>query len=446
MLIAAGAALAVFVGIGGGMYPAFYLSRFLPARILKANQSSETSGSSRLRTALVVIQFSISTALVVCTAIVYGQSLYAQNMDVGYQTDNMLVVHRLNRSSAMPYQGTLENEVRRLPGVLSVSRSDQAPPDTNDNNTVVNLPGQTSAIPILIGFRSVDEHFFPTYRIPIVAGRNFSEDRPTDFMPEDVSSLEPEQRVGFVIVNESAIRRIGLGTPDEAIGKVFEIDFGPGSEAPRVALTIVGVVPDVHFQSLKRTIRPEMYVLNEDSFGTLTVRFDNIGPTQIAEAVRNVWSSLVPDVPYLHAFVDEGLAQQYVNEERQATLFAVFAALAVLVACLGLFGLASFTVERRTREIGIRKVMGAGVRNILALLLWQFSRPVIIANVIAWPVALYLMSDWLKAFVYRIDIWTVGPLVCIAATIGALIIAWATVSGHAWKVAQTSPAHTMRYE
>ena len=208
-------------------------------------------------------------------------------------------------------------------------------------------------------------------------------------------------------------------------------------------LTIVGIVEDLHFQTLKSSVRPEMYMIDGEN-RTLMVRYTG-NPIAAAKAVETIWESMISKVPYNHSFVDEQLAEQYREDATQAHLSLVFSLLAIFVACLGLYGLASFTAKRRTKEIGIRKVMGAKNWDIVKILLWQFSKPVIIANFIAWPTAFYFMNSWLQSFMYRIDnVYIYG--MCIAASIIALVIAWGTVASNAVRVARTNPIKALRYE
>ncbi|WP_308911653.1 ABC transporter permease [Pseudokordiimonas caeni] len=441
MTLAILAGLVATVGVVGGVYPAIILSGFRPAWVLKANKSAETSGSAALRSGLVIFQFAVSIALIVGTSGVYGQLKYATTMDPGYTKDNMFVLHRINRKGAEERRDALKAEIQRLPGVVSATFSGDTPGSSDENNTSVEIPGQENTGTILIGVQDVDHDFFKTYQIPIIAGRDYDRQYAGDSEPSVEGLKEGDVVNSNIIVNESVLNRLGFGTPEEALGKVFMIGRGNGVKN---ALTIVGVVPDVHFQSLKTVKRPEMYALDADNYGNLTVRFTG-DPKALVSGVENIWRSLVTGVPISYEFVDEALAEEFDQEEATATMLALFAGLAVFVACLGLYGLAAFTAERRTKEIGIRKVMGATVTDIVRLLLWQFSKPVIIANLIAWPVAVWGMLSWLENFPYRMEAWVLGPL-CLIAGLIALGIAWATVGGNAAQVARANPIKALRYE
>lgn len=439
--------LALFVGLVGGLYPAFILSNFRPASVLKANQSSETSAGSLLRTTLVVIQFAVSIGLFVSTGVIYGQTLYAKTMDVGFNRDNVLIINRVSREGTTEHQASIINELRARNDVFSsVTSVSSAPGSTQENNNIARTEDTPNGEGQLIGQRTVNFEFFKTYQIPIIAGRTYDPDR-SDFSPDTETLRANPGLTGTIIVNEAALGLLSLGTPQEAVGKMIFVMAGNGPNDPlQLGLEIIGVVPSVNFDSIKQDIRPEMYQINENlnRMNVILARFkgDPAEATAIAEAM---WKDRITDIPFSSSFVDVAMATQYQAEEREAQMLAGFSALAILVACLGLYGLASFTAERRTKEIGIRKVMGARIFDIVKLLIWQFSKPVMIANLIAWPTAYYFMSGWLESFVYRLDnIYIFG--LCILAGIVALLIAWGTVAGNAIRVAKTNPIKALRYE
>ncbi|WP_286829753.1 MULTISPECIES: ABC transporter permease [Kordiimonas] len=432
--------LVVAVGVLGGVYPALILSGFLPSRVLKANKSAETSGSAALRNVLVILQFTISIALIVATSVVYGQKFYATNMDPGFNKDNLMVINNVGRAGAVDKQQAFKEEVLRLPGVVGASYSSDAPASGNESNRSVEIPG-SEAGSILIGTQSIDYEFLDTYQIPLVAGRNYSRDFATDILPKGQNNVDGEIQNGAIIVNEGALRRFGFGTPEQSVGKVIQIGI---SDENLAQLEIIGVIPDTHFQSLRSVMRPEMYFLEPDQYRSLTIRFQGNG-SELASRIEGVWKSMVTTVPFDYQYVDERMAREFTEEANQSVLLGIFSALAVIVACLGLYGLASFTAERRTKEIGIRKVLGASVFDIIRLLIWQFSKPVLVANLIAWPLAVWGMMSWLENFPYRLDTWILLPL-CLFAGFIALMIAWGTVGGNAAKVARSNPIKALRYE
>ncbi|GHF19938.1 ABC transporter permease [Kordiimonas sediminis] len=433
--------LVLTVGIVGGIYPAAVISGFRPAQVLKANKSAETSGSAALRSGLVIFQFAISIALIIAAAAVYGQQKYATNIDPGFNRENLIAIPGVSRRGMVENQQAFKEEVLRLPGVVSAAYSFDRPSTGNESNVSVTIPGAETDQSILIGRQDIDFDFVSTYQIKLLAGRLYDRNVARDSWPSTEGVEAGQILEANILVNKTALAKLGFGTPEEAIGRVIRIGRG---EQRQQDMTIIGVLDDTKFQSVRRQMRPELYPLSDSSYLNLTVRYSGDGAA-MADQIRAIWERIAPDVPFNFEFVTESVLQEFTEEERTATLLAVFSGLAVLVACLGLYGLASFTAERRTKEIGVRKVMGATVLDIVRLLLWQFSRPVLIANLIAWPVALWGLSSWLEEFPYRMDFWMLLPM-CAGAGAIALIIAWGTVGGNAAKVARRNPITALRYE
>jgi putative ABC transport system permease protein len=249
------------------------------------------------------------------------------------------------------------------------------------------------------------------------------------------------QRGVNVVLNAYAARKLGFKSPQDAVGKVLRSElFEPGTGM--VNITIIGVVGDTRFRSVRTPIDPIMFQNVKTGPAWLVIRYRG-NPATVEAAVERQWKQITNEVPFNAKFSEDVMAEMYKKEDARAQIFAAFSLLAVIIGCLGLFGLAAFTAERRTKEIGIRKVLGARTRDIVRLLVWQFSRPVIIANVIAWPIAWWMMRDWLNGFDQRISL---TPIPFIVAAAVALGIAVATVVGHAVKVARANPIHALRYE
>ncbi|RHW19084.1 ABC transporter permease [Sphingomonas gilva] len=439
--------LVLLVGVAGGLYPAFYLSRFQPGAILKANRSAaDTQGSGRLRNALVVLQFSISIGLIVCTSVIYAQTLHARTLDAGYRRDGLLQVKNLTFKGVSPAQSqALVERIRRLPGVEAAARTQIAISPDGNSTADYFLPGSASSI--ALGTYGVETGFFKAMGMKLLAGRVFSDaqgkDDATTPYPVDLAAERALAVRGInVVITETAAARLGFDSPQEAIGKQMRGTL----TVPEVGLipcTIVGVVSDARFRSLREPIQPIVYVMQKVGFAQIAVRYAGAAPSEVRERIRRVWDEVVPLVPFEADFADDLVRGQYEREIARGQLFAAFAVLTVVIGCLGLFGLAAFTAERRTKEIGIRKVLGARTRDIVRLLVWQFSRPVLIANLIAWPVAWWVMRDWLNGFDTRIAL---TPTPFVAAGLLALIVALATIASHALRVARTNPVHALRYE
>ncbi|HEX3422971.1 MAG TPA: ABC transporter permease [Sphingomicrobium sp.] len=438
-------ALALIVGVVSGLYPAFFLSRFQPAQVLKANRSAaETPGSGRLRTALVVLQFAVSIGLIVCTAVIYGQTVYARHVDPGYKRDHILQVTDLNRYQLLSKTQMIEDQMKRIPGVVAVGLTNIGVATDNNNTTGLIPPGSNQSVSI--GQYTVDPGFFDAMGLKLVAGRWFDPNRPADDMtlsfPVDKDQERAlAQRGVNVVMNQYAIKKLGFKSPQDALGKVVRSElFEPG--IGMVNITIIGVVGDSRFRSVRTPIDPIMFQSVKSGPAWMVIRY-NGDPATVEAAVERQWKQISNDVPFQAKFSEDVMRELYKAEDARAQIFAAFSLLAVIIGCLGLFGLAAFTAQRRTKEIGIRKVLGARTRDIVRLLVWQFSRPVIIANIIAWPIAWWMMRDWLNTFDQRIPL---TPIPFIIAAAIALGIAVATVVGHALKVARANPIHALRYE
>ena len=437
--------LVLAVGVLGGLYPAFFLSRFQPASVLKANKSSsETVGTGRLRSALVIGQFAVSIGLIICTAIIYGQTVYARTVDPGFKREHILQVGELNRYQLMEKGDAIVQQTKAVPGVEAVGRTTIGVATDNNSNTGVMVPGRADPVPI--GIYGVDTGFFDAMGLTLAAGRWFEESRPLDDMtlpypPDAAAEKAMVERGGTIVVNELAAERLGYKDPAQIVGKTFRAALVE-TELGLVPVTVVGVVKNSRFRSIRQPLDPIMFQNSRSLHTHMIVRFSG-DPSAVRAGVERAWKGITTEVPFNAKFSDDIMMELYEAEDARAKTFAAFAILAIIVACLGLFGLAAFTAERRTKEIGIRKVLGARSRDIVKLLAWQFSKPVIIANLIAWPLAWWVMRDWLNSFDARVEL---GPAPFVVAGGLALAIALGTIAGHAFKVARANPIHALRYE
>ena len=428
----------IAVGVLAGLYPALYLSKFLPGKILRASKSTAAGASSTLRNVLVVFQFATSIVLVISTLVVYGQTMYSNSIDVGYKSEDKLV---LNIRAARDNRTSLKQELLRISEISSVTFSSEAPTQDNENNTqfklVEALNEDVANEAMIINYHNMGYGFFEAYQVTPLTGRLFDESYGSDQLMPLPEGAEDQISNASAVINVSALKKLGFEEPEQAIGKTL----ASGNRR----LAIIGVIPDLHFRSIKFGIRATVYLSSPRRFNVANIAFDTNDLPSLTAKIEEVWKRNVPMQPIDLQFLTQMMEAQYSAELTIAELFLVFSALAIIIACLGLYGLSAFTVERRTKEIGIRKVMGAQVADIVKLLVWQFSKPVFMANIIAWPIAIYAMSVWLEAFPYRIELFWLLPI-CATVSGLSLVIAWATVGGNAAHVARKKPMNSLRYE
>jgi len=417
--------LVVTIAILAGAYPAFYISAFRPAPVLKGELAKGAGGGS-LRRALVVFQFAVSVVLIIGTIVVFRQLRHIQSRDLGFNREHVLVLD--NTHLLGPRAVALKEEMLAYPGVVAASLSGFLPVPSSRARMIVAAEGDpegSTAPPI--GVWTVDHDYIGTLGMGLAAGRDFARDRGTD--------------AAAVILNEAAVRHFRF---DEPVGKkVILSDFEPdGGKTVQSEFTVIGVVRDFNYDSLRSAIEPLMLRLGETgSRLVLRVKGEDVAAT--IETLRHKWAGFAPGEPYEYGFLDERFDRMYESELRTGRIFGTFAGLAVFVGCLGLFGLAAYSAARRTREIGIHKVFGATVPDVLRLLVHEYVVLVAVANLIAWPVAYLMMSAWLRDFSYRTGIGWAGFLATGAAT---LVLALLTVGAQSVKAASASPASTLRFE
>ena len=433
--------LTLLVSLASGAYPAFYLSLFRPAHILKANASiSEAPGSGRFRMILVVGQFAVSIGLIACTTIIYSQTVFGRTIDPGYQRAGLLQIE--NATYLGDNFDAFVREVGGMPGVRAVTRTSAAVGRDGFMRYDLTEPGMTE--PLEVSVVNVDPASFETMGVELLAGRNFDAARGMDEIPPfspvakpDAEKPKPPASTN-IIINETAAKRFGFKSPAAIVGKTLKFSIGPGATS-----TVVGVVEDVRLGSIRETVLPTAYLFQRDRWNShVMLRYEG-NPIAVRKSIEALWRRLLPQVPIVARFSEDVVQELYEKEESRGQLFGAFALIAVLISSLGLYGLAAFTADRRTKEIGIRKVLGARVRDIVRLLAWQFSKPVIAANLLAWPLAWWVMRDWLNGFDQRIDL---TPVPFLLAGLLALGVAGATIAAHAFKAARANPVHALRYE
>ena len=430
MLIILG--ITIVAGLVSGSYPALVLSGFRPATVLRANNTGQ-AGSGRFRNALVVLQFAVSIGLGIAAAVVFTQINFARNIDLGFRKDNVLVVSGNGLLTIEGREGFVQ-QLRSNPDILDVAMINILPFDTGQMTSSAQLAGRPEYIQL--NERVIGTNAVQLLGMKLAAGRLLSDQRAQDQVVEGNRLDGTSSNDGHnVLIDETAASRLGL-TPQQAIGQTIIYEG-------KSHLNIVGVLADAKFGGAREPAKASVYFYDPKFAAAAMIRIRPDAMPQTLSFIDRAWHNFAPTKAMQRYFLDDNFGKLYQADERQGKMFGVFVLVAIFIACLGLFGLAAFTVGRRTREIGIRKVFGARIRDLVWLLLWQFSIPVLIANVIAWPPAWYYLHDWLQGFAYRI---TLSPLYFVGAGAVALAIAWATVFVHALRVARANPIHALRYE
>ncbi|MDQ3291402.1 MAG: ABC transporter permease, partial [Bacteroidota bacterium] len=413
--------LILLVTVLSGFYPALILSGFQPVQALKSKMTLQTVGGISLRKALVVMQFSISQVLIIATLIAITQMNYVRDKDLGFNKEAILLVPVPQDSVSQLKLQTLKNRFQALSAVQNVSLHSAAPSSSSNSMTNFRFGKAAEDEQIPVNLKAGDVDYFSTFQLRLVAGRAY--------FPSDTARE--------AVVNEKLLRQVGVRHAQDAIGQTIRIN---DRNYP-----VVGVVQDFHNVSLRDPIPPTAILANKSSYRQVGLKLKptNADIKETMRTVEQIWNETFPEYVYEANFLDERLAEFYEGETKLAQLFKIFAGIAIFIGCLGLYGLVSFVAVQKTKEIGIRKVLGASLSNIVALLSKDFLKLVLLANVLAWPLAWWVMQRWLQDFEYRIPI---GWWMFAVAGLGALLIALITVSFQAIKAAVANPVESLRTE
>ena len=422
--------LTIFVGLAAGSYPALLLSRFIPVKVLRGKLSSDKS-NLKLRRGLVVLQFVISITLVICTFIIVRQLFFLQNMDAGFDKENVVLIPARD-DAIRKSRDVIKEEFKKNPNIICVAASSSIPGGSYANNKKIP-EGFAESEAVLMDEINADHDFLPTMGIELVTGRNFSKEFGTD-------------ELYSVIINETAVKQFGW---DDPLGKTIK-SYDPRKTCGQYKeMTVIGIVKDFNLRYLTQKIEPVFIGCDPDYprpynyMDVISVRFKPDDMAGTLDFMKKKWGKIFSDFPFVYYFMDDIFGSQFLQIERSRKIFSYFSFLAIFVACLGLYGMASFSAVQRTKEIGIRKVLGSTTTGIITLLGKELIVLILIANLVAWPLSFIAMNQWIRNFPYRANI---GIELFFASSLIVLLIGLLTVAHQAIRAALANPVNSLRYE
>lgn len=423
----------ILIGVIAGIFPALYLSSFKPVAVLKGLKLNE-AGALGLRKGLVVLQFTMSIVLIISVVVIAQQMDFLRSAKLGFDKDHVVIVRNLGNLTRAE-ESVFLNSVKELPGIEKAATSGTV---LGQGFSTTRLRARGSEQEQQLNFAAVGYDFLEVVGIEIIEGRGFSEQIPADSLNNGFAGGPLAQSLGGMVINERAVKEFGLGSPAAGKQLIWSTDGDT-----TYYIDIIGVAKDFHFTSLRNEIKPFGFLLVPRFVGNFTLKLSGQNLPQTLSAVEELWKSMFPGAPYEYTFLDETFAKMYVADVRFQKVFMILVVLGIIIACLGLFALATFSAEQRIKEIGIRKVLGASVAHVVALLSKDFLKLVVIAIILAIPVAAWAMSEWLEGFAYRI---TIEWWVYLVSAVAALFIALLTISAQAIRAGLSDPVKSLRAE